>query len=515
MPELRDPESATPPRPNRPPRKAAVIEQSPLRGRRLSTIGWVTLTLGSGCLGVDSGNRAKYSTSAGEGAGYSTSGWQRVDYSMSTWDWVLLVAGVVLVVAGVWAVLRGRRHLTPVLTSLQDVPADEQTVLFLRAFTDDTGFSRVAALFTSMQPTPADLRTEEDQVARAFAPFGRMVALGSTSDRLPRLGAERHYASDQTWKAEVLAALDRAALVLLVAGAGRNLGWEVNEVVGRDDPTRLVLLVSRNRRQYAEFREAFGERFPNGLPDYPPARMRHLLLRGRFVRAAIWFDSDWTPHWEMLDGRFPMIGLPRRTQRALPRALRKVYQRAGVPARITSTTPRPWAVKLSVPMIVMFWLTPLVLLTLLFFGFYVLGRINLDSIVGSAIGSSSGSSGIDLGSFFSAIGSAIGPAIGSAIGPFLLDFPPTAWALWLFWGAVIAAYGYRLWCGGPYAIMTARIQGVFFPVYVLALVVSILPAAARWAFIAVGLLVLVVLGLPVAAMLLLRRDVRDWIDSRL
>lgn len=475
MPELRRTEGTTPPRSARPPRQAAVIEQSPLQGRRLGTSGWVALTLGSGCLGFRFGSGPAWA------------------------GWGLLAAGVVLVVAGVWAVLRGRQHLTPVLTSLHGLPADERIVLFLRAFTDDAGFSRVAALrwfrllFTSMLPTPAHLRTEEDQVARAFAPFGRTVALGRTSDRLPRLGAERHYASDQTWKAEVLAALDRAALVLLVAGAGRNLGWEVNEVVGRDDPTRLVLLVSRDRHQYAQFRESLGDRFPNGLPDYPAARMRHRLLRGRYVRAAIWFDTDWTPHWEMLDGRFPLIGLARRTQRALPRALRKVYQRAGVPARVTPTTPRPWAVKLSVPLIAAFWLIPLALPVLLIALVDALVNALPDNMVDALGGPSEVSSAIDTSGLYSVY---------------------AAWPLWL-WVAVVAACGYRVWRGGPYAIMMTRIQGIFVPVFLLTSLMATLPAAARLVFVALGLLMLIVLGMPVAAMFLIRRDVRDWVDSRL
>lgn len=450
--------------------------QSPLQGRRLGTVGWVALTLGSGCLGVSFGN---VSTSAA---------------------WKLLAVGVVLVVAGVWAVLRGRQHLTPVLTSLQGLPADERIVLFLRAFKDDDGFSRVAALrwfrllFTLMLPTPAHLRTEEDQVCRAFAPFGRMVALGRTSDPLPRLGAERHYASDGTWETEVLAALDHSVLVVLAARAGGGLTWEVSQLVARDDPTRLVLLVSGDRHQYAEFRESLGDRFPCGLPSYPRKRIRHRLLRGRYVRAAIWFDDDWTPHWEMLDGRFPLIGLARRTQRALPRALREVYQRAGVPARVTPTTPRPWPVKLSVPLIAAFWLIPLALPVL----FAVLVKAIVKALPDDMV-------------FFPGGSSKASDAIVDHSGVFSLY---TFWPLWL-WVAVVIVCGYRVWRGGPYAIMMTRIQGVFLPVFVLALLVSKLPVSASLALASLGLLVLLVLGLPVAAMLLIRPDVRDWVDSRL
>ncbi|MFK0296299.1 hypothetical protein ACIQU6_38310 [Streptomyces sp. NPDC090442] len=449
----------------------------------MSILGWIALTLGSGCTGISRGD-----TSAGVA-------------------WGLLATGVVLVAAGVWAVLRGRQHLTPVLDSLHGLAVDERIVLFLRSFKDDDGFSQVAArrwfrlLFASMLPTPAHLLTEEDQVGRAFAPFGRMVALGSPSDgELPRLGAERHYASDPTWWDEVLAALDRSALVVLATGAGRGLTKEVEELVARNDPTRLVLLVSRDRQQYTKFRESLGGKFPNGLPDYPPKRLRHRLLQGRYVRAAIWFDSDWTPHWEMLDGRFPLIGLARRTQKALPRALRKVYQRAGVPARVTPTAPRPWAVKLSVPLIAAFWLTPVaVVLSVVPVTVFV-----VNSIVKAFAKATHAPSGIADGFLMTPSDSRFNA----------LHDLSTGWPLWL-WVAVVAVCGYRVWRGGPYAIMMTRIQGVFLPVFTLAFVMAKLPSRFVPLFVGLGLLVLVVLGMPVAAVLLLRRDVREWVDSRL
>ncbi|NHI05258.1 hypothetical protein STPH2_0621 [Streptomyces sp. KO7888] len=436
----------------------------------MSTFGWVSLTVGAGFLGFDLG------------AGPD---WK---------EWGSFAAGAVLVLAGVWAVLKGRRHLTPVLTSLQGLPVDERIVVFLRSFKDDTGFSRVAALrwfrllFTFMLPTPAHLRTEEDQVGRAFAPFGRMVALGSTTDELPRLGADRHYASDGTWWNQLLAALDRSALVVLAAGAGRNLDREVRELVRRNDPTRLVLLVVRDHDQYTRFRAALGSQFPRGLPDFPPKRVRHRLLRGRYVRAAIWFDHDWTPHWEMLDGRFPLAGIARRTQRVLPRALLSVYRRAGTPLRVKPTARRrPWEVKLSVVMIAAFWLAPMLLPLLAVALLHAVSDviIFLDPDAADTLAGNS-----DLGAFY------------------------THW-LFLVWVAVVAACVYRVWCGGPYAIMITRMQGVFFPVLLLATLIGALPASGLWLLAVLGLLVLALLGLPVAALLLLRRNAREWVDSRL
>lgn len=459
---------------SRPLRPAAVLKQSQRTGRWLSILGWLAVVLG----GVE------YAISSSVAAGQP----------------VVRLTGLVLIVAGTWAVVRGRRHLTWILPSLGYFPPNERIVLFLRAFSDDAGFSRVPAmrfpgmLLQSYGPTPADVRTEEDQVARAVAPFGRMVALGSPSDRLPHLGADRSYASDEMWRSEVLAALQRANLVLLVARPGRSLAWEVDQVVRRNDPMRLVVIVTRDRRQYAQFRESLGPRFPKGLPEYPKARIR--LLRRGHARAAIWFDHTWTPHLETLRGGFPLIGFARRTQRALQRALRQVYQRAGVPPRIPPTAPRPWGIKLSIMLVITFWLG-LAAYFIASIDLTITGFINL--LPGSGDRSS--------------------PSTADLISEFLPTMLPFALALSLLM--------YRVWRGGPYAITIVRVHGILVGVFILVGIASgstfLLLVVAGLTFLGGAWLLLLtivvllfgLLGLPAVTLLLVRQDVREWIDSRL
>ncbi|MBB4906263.1 hypothetical protein [Actinophytocola algeriensis] len=535
-------------------------------------MGWFAVTLGSVCLGF------------------------HVEGAPALAQWTQRGTGLIIVVAGVWAVLRGRRHLTQVLTDLRLLFAYERIVLFLRAFSDDKGFSRVNAqrpllLLLGSVVTPADVRTEEDQVARAVAPFGRMVALGNPRDKLPVPGADRSYASDETWRHQVLAALSRANLVVLAAGAGRGLAWEVDQVVHRD-PRCLLLVVSRDRHQYARFREYFAHRFPRGLPDYP-VRMWQRILRGRYVRAVIWFDGDWTPHLEMLDGRFPLIGAARRTQRALRRVLRPVYQRAGVPARVKPTMARPWAVKLSIALTLMFWLSPVIWLSLV--AINITSESNspdqiaepsttvdsgtsslvdpcsfIPDTTGCYIGCEAGECKIFAGeeqvsscSFVTAnnvttCSFTIGNESVVCVDPPLLDncaatsvdstaSPPTGSGnptpvdgfvgfvgIWLLLIAgLLGPWMYRVWRGGPIAITMARVQSLSFPVLLLALAVSLFfsPAAlfsfafsigisgfvlGPWlVFFGLALLVLGMLGMFATTFLLIRRDVREWIDSRL
>ncbi|MER7078586.1 hypothetical protein SAMN02982929_02332 [Saccharopolyspora kobensis] len=86
-----------------------------------------------------------------------------------------VVLGLALIGFGLWAVLRGRRHLAPVLPSLRALPPDERIVLFLRSFSDDRGLARTPKLrlhhllFRQFLVSVNDVRTEEQQMARGVA----------------------------------------------------------------------------------------------------------------------------------------------------------------------------------------------------------------------------------------------------------------------------------------------------------------------------------------------------------
>ncbi|MEU6561967.1 hypothetical protein [Nocardia nova] len=401
----------------RPARPPADVEQSPRRGRWYDTLGWVAITLG--------------------GAGFGFAAQDDADTTSTmptTWIWV---ASVVLTVAGAWAVLRGRRHLMPVLDSLRGLPGNERIVLFLREFKDDPAFHRsigtrflwLRAIFTGQPLTAADLHTEEQQIATAVASFGRMVALGNPSDSLPPLGVERAYAADATWRGEVLAALGRAELVVLAAGSSRNLAWEVERIIERGVPTRLVLTVGHDREKYERFRWALGGYFPRGLPEYPTPGLRQRVLKSYSVRAVIWFDEDWTPHGKVLAGWVPVLDFARRTQRTVRRALKTVFVRAGLPARVTPALPRPAAVPAGIALLLAIWLIPVLVLTVLFRFLEIVGAMTIgsDSIAGSA-----------------------GIGFTFVLGALVLL------------GAVTLPWMWRVWRGGPLAVGMARIWGVSF-----------------------------------------------------
>lgn len=446
------------------PRPAATIKQSPRLGRRLDTWGWVALLVAAAALG----------------GGVDTS------EGLAWADAIWFVAGLSAMLFGLWAVLHGRRHLSWVLPDLDAAPKGEGVVLFLRSFSEERGFARKVTsrplrwLIAPLPITPSEVRTEEEQVARGVAPFGRMVALGPTSDRLPHAGANRSYASDDQWQSEILTALDKADLVLLAAGPGGQLQWEVEQAVRRDDPVRLVLLVPRARGQYADFREKLGNLFPKGLPEAPEVR----ASRVRYVRAVVWFDPDWTPHLELLRGRLPLLRFAARTQRALPRALQHVYERAGLqpPVKNQTTRPRPRTVTASVALFSALWVGVPALFVLFF------------TYLSISSGGPSESSGVTGN-----------PTVDILLIGLLLLAPFVWWMR-------------RVLHAGPFAILNVQALNLGFGAVTGMAAIQLMfhysSVLAPVGLFAVPLIVVWGLLLFLPVVLLLRRDVRNWVDSR-
>ncbi|MFG2287755.1 hypothetical protein ACGFOU_17055 [Streptomyces sp. NPDC048595] len=338
--------------PARAPRGAAELKQSRVWGVVLQSVGVVAISLGtaSGALAYRSMRTWR-----------AEQGWTAVAV-----EWALMAA---LLAGGRRALRHGSRHRAPVLPTLAELPEDEGTVLFLRSFEDDEGFARVQRGPVREGPWAADTDTEEQQLREAVAPFGTMVALGRPKDRLPQVGAGRHYSPDEGWQAQVLAALERAALVLLACGPGPNLRWEVEQVVARDQPERLVLIVVRDAVQYASFREAMQDVFPKGLPSLEAERegggRPTDMVDGpdTYIKDAIWFDADWTPHLAPLGAEDPeveviwLIDHMAWVRSAFPLAIRPVFRRAGLdpPGLPPGRLSRPRALKVAVPLIGLAW----------------------------------------------------------------------------------------------------------------------------------------------------------------
>ncbi|MFF7187406.1 hypothetical protein ACFZAR_19645 [Streptomyces sp. NPDC008222] len=327
------------------PRQAARVRQNRALGALLSLYGWIARVVGA-VSGADAYVALRN--------GRARHGW-----------FVVVVEFVVMTVflgSGWWAIRQGHRHRAPVLPSLGEPARDTgPIVLFLRSFTDDEGFARVPRGPTR-GPWAATSRTEEQQLARAVAPFGPLVALGRPEDTLPQAGAGRHYSSDLQWQEQVLAGLERSVLVLLACGPGLSLRWEVEQVLARVRPERLVLITARDAQQYESFRAANEDLFPKGLPAWPAG---HGRLSSLYTLGAVWFDADWTPHAVALGDEDPeidvhkLIARARLVESAFPLAIRPVYLRAGVevPGLPDGPVPRPPAVHVGIILYAAVWAT--------------------------------------------------------------------------------------------------------------------------------------------------------------
>ncbi|WP_156893387.1 hypothetical protein [Actinokineospora enzanensis] len=300
-------------------------------GRALRAVGWTTL-FPAALIGVSGERDLRHL-------------WGDPDSLAARYWWLapakVSVASALLLFSW-WAIRRGGRHLTPVLDSMSTLTADTPIVLLLRVFPDDERIADVPARAGRRSGWGALPRTEEEQLAAALSPFGTLVALADPTEDLPQVGALRTPAADHEWRAVVRAGITRARLVLIVCAPGRHLRWEAEQAVAHGDPTKLVLVVPDEAR-YQAFREVVGPVFPQPLPDHPGASSG--IESRSVVRAAVWFEPDWTPRLGDLDFPGSLVGVlaasrtPVRT--GFPLAILPVFRRAHLTPVGLPDGPRP------------------------------------------------------------------------------------------------------------------------------------------------------------------------------
>jgi hypothetical protein len=145
-------------------------------------------------------------------------------------------------------------------------------VLYLRSFRSDPSF-----------PDYDPWATMEEQLADVLQPFGDLVAIGQPGERLPKPGAARMYASEEEWKEVVKRQILAARLVIIRAGVGENLFWELNQAVETLKPQKLLILVlDMKAKDYESFRTNANAILGVSLPE-------------GMTRGFILFGPDWKP----------------------------------------------------------------------------------------------------------------------------------------------------------------------------------------------------------------------------
>jgi len=167
----------------------------------------------------------------------------------------------------------GERHLAPL--GDQVLKYDTRApILFLRSFADDR--------IMSMEEREMAMLLNKD--------WGPVIAIGKPGDELPPLGASRLYVADEDWQKVVGDLIQKAALVILLAGRTAGLAWEFMHCRGLVDPRRLILLVPHNQFAYEAFRLSVETESGTRLPSYPSERLG--IGAGRWL-GIIRFDAEW------------------------------------------------------------------------------------------------------------------------------------------------------------------------------------------------------------------------------
>jgi hypothetical protein len=238
----------------------------------------------------------------------------------ASWGFLAFVIGTALALLHEY----GGRHLLP--TADEVMASDTRApVLYLRAFEDDDEASIL-----------------EYRLVEVMQEVGPFVAVGRPGDKLPPLGASRSYQPDANWQSYVLDLLDRAVLVVMLAGRTQGLQWELEQCAKRIEPSKLVVLVPNQRASYEGFEATAQEvGLPLTLPPFPDRNAAPHEAAN--ISGLVYFDRSW---------RGKLSGFPRafwvgnsheiatsstRAKERIRLALKPVVEATGLPIRMPRT----------------------------------------------------------------------------------------------------------------------------------------------------------------------------------
>jgi len=155
-------------------------------------------------------------------------------------------------------------------------------VLYLRPFDHDL----------SIMSSTFDKETPEEKLTAVLDSVGPVLVIGKPGEEgLPLLGATRVYVRGSNWQQVVEYLMTVSKLVVISAGIGEGLIWELRVARNVVKPDRLLISFlhwrsfspDARRRSYEQFSSYFGEIFGQDLPADSNAT------------ALMYFDADWTP----------------------------------------------------------------------------------------------------------------------------------------------------------------------------------------------------------------------------
>ncbi|MEQ1812333.1 MAG: hypothetical protein ABL889_20560 [Terricaulis sp.] len=116
-------------------------------------------------------------------------------------------------------------------------------IIYLRAFDDDAIHFKVAGVDGNPDQKPLD-----DVIAAELHALGPFIAIGKPGELRPK-GAARAYFENHAWQPAVQEMMDRAQMIVAVAGWTPGLQWELSNLVHRGHLQKVAFVIPSNHRE--------------------------------------------------------------------------------------------------------------------------------------------------------------------------------------------------------------------------------------------------------------------------
>jgi TM2 domain-containing membrane protein YozV len=208
--------------------------------------------------------------------------------------WVFAGAGVLLIRTG-W-----KYDVERAATVIASDP--RAPVIYLRSFQDDVKSPVGGALGLWLKVPMYFFPTSfEQELAAIMNRVGPFVAVGRPGERLPELGANRFYFSDEEWQTRVAELVQTAQLTVILCGPTPSLWWEIDHVLDSVSPQRVVLLIPERGQQTRELEKQLEHRLrAPGAIHRDDDRRRSILATlvsgpDPTIGKVVYFKDGWTP----------------------------------------------------------------------------------------------------------------------------------------------------------------------------------------------------------------------------
>jgi hypothetical protein len=238
--------------------------------------------------------------------------------------WVTIVGPPATIVLGAFLLYRGKQYGARAGAEWTDRDL-RPPVVYLRPFAKDE--SLASQVFTSVLTirVMSGLASDEEQLAKAVAGIGPLLAIGQPGERLPKPGAIRTYATDAEWKDVVSHWLSIANLIIVRPGTSRGVSWELGHVFRIGRPDRILLLFTGvKERDYQSIGLVLRDQFNICLPPFTK------ISSLRSVSGFFELDKHWQATFLPLTAPYWRRGPYKPMLQLFHYALKPVFNRLGV-----------------------------------------------------------------------------------------------------------------------------------------------------------------------------------------